>query len=128
MVRGFGKRSGRYRSGFEKSIAEALEAKGIPFEYERLSLQYEKPTRTSRYTPDFVLPNEVVIEAKGRFLAADRAKHLLIKQQHPRADIRFVFQRSASPISKGSKTTYADWCRKHGFRFADKTIPEDWLK
>lgn len=97
-------------------------------EYESTTIRYEKPAKSSRYTPDFVLPNKIIIESKGRFLTADRQKHLLIKQQHPQLDIRFVFQRSANPIAKGSKTTYAAWCLKHGFLFADKRIPEEWLK
>lgn len=70
----------------------------------------------------------LIVETKGRFTAADRKKHLLIKEQHPDLDIRFLFQRSASRLSKKSKTTYADWCRKHGFQFADKVVPEEWLK
>ena len=30
-------------------------------------------------------------------------------------------------IIKASKTTNADWCYKYGFKFAEKTIPPDWL-
>ena len=70
----------------------------------------------------------LVIETKGRFVTADRQKHILIKEQHPDLDIRFLFQNSKARISKSSKTTYADWCRKHGFQFADKVVPEEWLK
>jgi hypothetical protein len=53
---------------------------------------------------------------------------LLIKEQHPELDIRFVFSNSKTRISKQSKTTYADWCRTKGFQFADKKIPQEWLK
>jgi hypothetical protein len=52
---------------------------------------------------------------------------LLIKDQHPTTDIRFVFQNSKNKIRKGSKTTYADWCKKNGFQYSDKTIPMSWL-
>ena len=69
----------------------------------------------------------LVIETKGRFVTADRQKHLLVKEQHPDLDVRFVFQNSRARISKTSKTTYADWCNKHGFTFADKRVPEEWL-
>jgi hypothetical protein len=55
-------------------------------------------------------------------------KHLLVKAQHPDLDIRFVFSRSAAPLYKGSPTTYAMWCNKHGFVFADKLIPVAWLR
>ncbi|WP_142850908.1 endodeoxyribonuclease [Telmatospirillum sp. J64-1] len=118
-----------YRSGLEEEIAAELEARGVPVRYEvpDTVIPYTKPARMSRYTPDFVLPNGIIIETKGRFVTADRQKHLLIKQQHPDLDIRFVFSNSRQRISKQSKTTYADWCLKHGFLFADRTIPEEWI-
>jgi len=53
---------------------------------------------------------------------------LLIKEQNPKLDIRIVFQNENQKIRKGSKTTYADFCNKHGILFASKEIPEDWLK
>ena len=75
-----------------------------------------------------VVSHKIIIETKGRFVTADRQKHILIKEQHPELDIRFLFQNARSRISKTSRTTYADWCRKHGFLFADKVVPEEWLK
>lgn len=117
-----------YRSGLEKSIGAQLQAAGIDAEYEAHVLHYAKPETQHRYTPDWVLPNGIVIESKGRFLTADRQKHLLVQAQHPEKDIRFVFSNSNARISKTSKTTYAAWCRKHGFLYADKLIPVEWLK
>ncbi len=115
-----------YRSGLEDRISEQLKSLGVSFTYEVLKLKYEvHETRT--YTPDFRLDNGIVVESKGRFVAADRKKHLLVKQQHPNLDIRFVFTNSNAKISKGSKTTYADWCNKNGFLFADKLIPVEWI-
>jgi len=78
--------------------------------------------------PDFKLPNGIIVETKGRFVLADRKKHKLIKEQHPELDIRFVFSNSNTKISKKSKTTYGAWCEKLGILYADKTIPEEWLK
>ena len=118
-----------YRSGLEEKVAQDLIEAGVDFSFERLVIRYLKPSKESRYTPDFVLHhNSIIIETKGRFLTADRQKHLLVKAQHPQHDIRFVFSRSMERISKKSTTTYADWCRKHGFLFADKSIPLEWLK
>lgn len=117
-----------YRSGLEESTAENLAERGVSAEYEKKKIKYEVPPRTATYTPDFVLPNDVIIETKGRFTTADRKKHLLIQEQHPELDIRFLFQRSKSRLSKASKTTYADWCQRHGFRYADKTVPDEWLE
>ena len=116
-----------YRSGLEDKISEDLKDRNVKFEYEKLKIKYEvHEDRT--YTPDFTLPNGVIIESKGRFTSEDRKKHLLVKKQHPDLDIRFVFSNSKGKIRKGSKTTYADWCDKHGFMYADKRIPDEWVK
>lgn len=117
-----------YRSGLEEKLAEQLSQAGVEVSYESMTIPYEKPASKHRYTPDFPLPNGIIIESKGRFITADRAKHLLIKKQHPTLDIRFVFSNSKARISKTSKTTYAAWCEKYGFKYADKLIPEEWLK
>ena len=61
-------------------------------------------------------------------MASDRRKHLAIKKQHPKLDIRFVFTNSKAKLSKGAKSNYAEWCIKYGFRYYDRIIPEDWLK
>ena len=117
-----------FRSGLEETVAEQLRRLGIPVQFETLKIEYIKPARKSKYTPDFILPNGIIIETKGRFVTADRQKHLLVKQQHPDLDIRFVFSNSRTRISKTSKTTYADWCEKNGFLYADKTIPLEWIR
>ena len=115
-----------YRSGLEDKVSKQLQESGVPFEYETLKVQYEV-NEIRRYTPDFILPNGIIIETKGRFVAADRKKHLLIQQQHSHLDIRFVFSNSRAKLNKGAKSTYADWCQKHGFLYSDKLIPEEWL-
>jgi len=117
-----------FRSGLELDLDEALKSDGIDGEYEQHTIKYTKPATQHTYTPDFKLPNGIFVESKGRFLTDDRKKHLLIKAQHPNLDIRFVFTNSKSKIRKGSKTTYADWCIKYGFQYADKLIPEEWYK
>ena len=116
-----------YRSGLEVDIDKILKDNGIDGEYEQHKISYTKPATQHKYTPDFRLPNGIFIETKGRFVLADQQKHILIKAQSPELDIRFVFQNSKNKIRKGSKTTYADWCTKHGFLYADKGIPADWL-
>lgn len=116
-----------YRSGLEDKVAEQLKESGLKVEYEKLKIRY-KVEEERTYTPDFQLPNGIIIETKGRFVLADRMKHLRIKEQHPRLDIRFVFSNPYAKIRKGSKTTYADWCDKHKFKWACKLIPEEWMK
>lgn len=117
-----------YRSGLEELIAKQLETAGIPVAFEAIRVPYVKPSKPSRYSPDFVLPNGVIIETKGRFVTADRQKHLFVKQQHPDLDIRFVFSNPNARIGKKSTTTYAMWCDKAGFQYAAKVIPQAWLK
>ena len=65
---------------------------------------------------------------KGFFTVEDRRKHICIKKQHPKLDIRFVFTSSKRKIKKGSKTSYGDWCEKNKFLYHDRVIPEPWLK
>lgn len=115
-----------FRSGLEEKVARELSAQGIPVRYEEERIVYIKPARTAKYTPDYILPNGIIIETKGRFMTDDRQKHIIIKEQHPDLDIRFVFSNSRSRISKQSQTTYAAWCEKHGFQYADKSIPQSW--
>jgi Phage endonuclease I len=120
--------TGTYRSGLEVALANALADRGINGHYEEYYITYVKPESNHKYTPDFVLPNGIVIESKGVWDSDDRKKHLLIKEQYPELDIRFIFSRSKTPLYKGSKTTYASFCEAHGIKYADKTIPEDWFK
>ena len=94
-----------------------------------MKIEYTRPARQSKYTPDFVLTNSgIIVETKGRFMTDDRAKHLLLKAEHPHLDIRFVFSNPKQRISKASKTTYAMWCEKHGFKYAKGSIPIEWLR
>lgn len=118
-----------FRSGLEERVAAELEAAiGKPVPYEARTLTYEKPSKKARYTPDFELPNGIIIETKGRFVTADRQKHLLVKAQHPDLDIRFVFSNPNARISKQSATTYAAWCAAKGFKFAKGSVPQEWIK
>ena len=97
------------------------------YDYESIKIEWEDLSYRT-YTPDFILNNGIIIETKGRFLAIDRRKHLAIKRQHPKLDIRFVFTNSRNKLRKGAKSSYGQWCDKYGFRYYDRIIPEDWLK
>ena len=131
MRKRYQKKTSKYRSGLEVQIAEQLISENVDFEYESQVIKYTKPQKVHRYTPDFVLEKKkggiMHIEGKGRFLTADKQKTLLVKEQYPKLDLRFVFSNSKTKISKKSKTTYAMWCEKHGFKYADKFIPKEWL-
>lgn len=116
-----------YRSGLEEDTAKFLKQKGVKFTYEKFKIKWIDP-KTKTYTPDFVLANGIIIETKGRFISTDRAKHLAVRDQYPELDIRFVFTNSRTKLYKGSKSTYGMWCDRHGFKYADRFIPDEWLK
>jgi hypothetical protein len=116
-----------WRSGLEEAVGEQLRALGIKAAFEKIKIPFTQPEKPRHYTPDWVLPNGIIIETKGRFVTADRQKHLLVQAQHPDLDIRFVFSNSQTRISKQSKTTYAAWASTKGFMYADKLVPPAWL-
>lgn len=129
-----------YRSGLEVKIAAQLEAAGIEFDYEGTVIPYSVPAREAKYKADFpIRKTNIIIEGKGHFggsgfrgnmtanSAKERQKFALLKEQHPNWDIRFVFSRANKPIYKGSKTTHAKWAEDHGFLWAEKVIPPEWI-
>ena len=88
-----------YRSGLEVRTKDYLIEHNMPFKYEEVKIEWEDLMYRT-YTPDFVLKNGIIIETKGLFSADDRRKHLAVKTQHPKLDIRFVFTSSRKKLSK----------------------------
>ena len=131
------------RSQFERTIATSLHSRGISYEYEPTQFEYQEPLRKNKascadcgsttllrtgwYTPDFLLPNGIYIETKGRFTAADRRKHLAVREAHPDETIVMLFMRD-NKIHKNSSTFYSDWCMEHDIDFAIKDLKEEWLQ
>lgn len=130
----------RYRSGLEDRVEKQLSQTECTYGYEADKILYTVPEKEHKYTPDFTVTTKsgkvIYVETKGIWDSDDRYKHLLIKQQHPELDIRFVFSNSKAKIRKGSKTTYADVCNGLGrapfknvtWQYADKLIPTEWLE
>jgi hypothetical protein len=113
-----------YRSHLEERVAKSLDKDAIPYLYEVEKFEY---VTTSKYTPDFFIPNGVILEVKGFFKPSDRRKMLAVIQQHPELDLRMVFQRN-NTLTKQSKTTYGDWCDKHDIPWCIYPhIPDEWL-
>lgn len=115
-----------YKSGLEGAIGEQLRLAGVPHQYEPFRIPFI-PTKVRHYTPDFLLPSGIIIETKGQFVSEDRAKHLAVQAQWPHLEIRFVFSNPKARIGKKSKTTYAMWCERNGFKHAKTSIPPEWL-
>jgi hypothetical protein len=111
----------KYRSGLERSVANIMESRGMEPRHEALTLFYTKPAKKCRYLVDFITDKDksLILEVKGRFVAADRQKMLLVKEQHPHKRIVMLFGRAKNTISKKSKTTYIDWCDKNGIIWLD---------
>lgn len=140
----------RYRSGLEEKLAAQMEEEGIRFHYEPRKIPYLVPERKANYLLDFEVDevgSGIILEGKGRFTshttrcprckhcfpvgngAEARQKMVLVKEQHPELDIRFVFQRASTPIYPKSPTSYGKWCDDHGFPWSDKgKLPADWIK
>ena len=132
-----------FRSKFEQQVGEYLDKKGIKYDYESISFEYEEPLRRNRarcgdcgstdlrrvgwYTPDFVLCNGYIIESKGRFTASDRRKMKAVIEAHPDEQIVMLFMRD-NKIHKNSRTHYSDWCMENNIDFAIKEPKEEWLK
>jgi hypothetical protein len=116
-----------YRSGFEGDVAFHLEGLNIGFEYESRVVHFEQPSKSRRYTPDFILPNGIILEVKGYLTVADRQKHKWIKEQHPDLDLRFVFMKANTKLNKRSKTRYRDWADKLGILWCQgPQLPHEW--
>jgi len=132
----------KYKSKLERTNANLLEEKQITYLYEPQEgqISWFLPASLHTYTPDFWFVSKgsgkiICIETKGIWEYTDRCKHVWIKREYPKLDLRFVFTRSSTPTSKGAKQTYADICEGRGrgifrglkWKYADKKIPEDWL-
>lgn len=116
----------KYRSKLEERVAALVpDAK-----YESVKLKYTKPASNHYYLTDLELGPNNFLEIKGRLLPTERTKYLLVREQNPEITLRFFFDKSDNKLYKGSKTTYSDWCNKHGFEWTDTKLgfPKAWLK
>ena len=114
----------KWRGGLERSIIKDFEDKGVEYQYEVLNIPYRL---RKNYIPDFLLPNGIVVEAKGFWKSEDRQKIRRVIEQHPFIDLRMVFSNSANRIAKKSPTTYATYCDKLGIPYADGLVPQRWI-
>lgn len=114
----------KFRSKYEETIYNNVIDEGLTVLFEPFKLPY---FTKGNYLPDFVLPNGIIVEAKGYFDARSRAKMVAVKKNNPDLDIRMLFMNSKTKVRKGSATTYADWCNKNKFPFADGLIPLEWF-
>ena len=116
-----------YKSWLEADVAKDMARNKINFKYEDYALTYVIPAQVHTYTPDFELPNGIIVETKGRWTSADRKKMGLVIEQHPELDIRMLFALD-NKIAPKSKTRYSMWCERRGIKYAIGTaVPKEWI-
>ena len=114
-----------FRSGFEESIWNAALRSHNTLVHEPHYIPY---ILKGSYLPDFILPNGIIIEAKGYLDAASCKKMKAVKASNPHLDIRFVFQNANGKRNKRAKLRNYEWAERHGFPWAEGVIPLAWWK
>lgn len=119
------------RSRLEERFESILKDFDVPYEYEVTKIPYVVPESKHTYTVDWTLINGLLIETKG-YLSdyAERRKYVLLKEQHPDLDLRFVFD-NPNKLCGGTKMTHATWATKYGFKFCsmkDTAQIQSWIK
>uniref|UniRef100_A0A7D5FN20 Endonuclease I n=1 Tax=Escherichia virus LS2 TaxID=2743776 RepID=A0A7D5FN20_9CAUD len=87
---------GAYRSGLEAKNQQWLEQNGVKAEYESHYINYVIPASDHKYTPDFILPNGIIVETKGIFDSDDRkapsGTRTAPRVRHPVRVLKFPLQ------------------------------------
>jgi hypothetical protein len=113
-----------FRSNFEESIWDAATRSRQKIEHEPHYIPY---VMKGSYLPDFILENGIYVEAKGYLDAAACKKMKAVKASNPHLDIRFVFQNANGKRNKRAKLRNWEWAERHGFEWAEGTIPKEWF-
>jgi Phage endonuclease I len=105
------------RSKLEERFETILQDMDVQYEYEVTKIPYTIPESHHTYTVDWTLLNGKLIETKG-YLSdhSERRKYVLLKEQHPELDLRFVFD-NPNKLCGGTKMSHAKWADKYGFRW-----------
>jgi len=111
----------KYKSKFERTVADIFKKKKIVAEYEPDKFNY---TLDLTYTPDWKVTQgsaptarAVYIETKGKFDYTERRKILGVLKSNPGIDLRMMFMRN-NKLGKGSKMNYGEWCDKHEIKWS----------
>ena len=113
-----------YRTWYEVEIAKVN--KDLRYEPKDSVLEWTSKI-LHKYTPDFVLPNGVLVEAKGWFRPKEQEKYLSLKANYKELDLRFLFQKPHQKLPRAKRMTYAKWADKHKFIWAEGPyIPKEW--
>lgn len=141
MARRSKPRRGQFRSKFEWLIALDLYERKRTWEYEAVVLDYEQKVykgvcadcgssevkSARKYTPDWLLPNGILVESKGNFTPKNRTLMLDVIEANPDRDIRMLFQ-ADNFMTRKKVGRYSDWCNKKGIKYAIGRIPDEWFE
>lgn len=119
------------RSKLELKFEEILKDFEVEYDYEVTKIPYTIPESKHTYTVDWTLLNGMLLETKG-YLSnhQERYKYVLLKQQHPDLDLRFVFD-NPNKLVGGTKMTHAKWAEKYNFKWCgikDVEQIHSWVK
>ncbi len=118
------------RSKLEENFEYLLNDLEVKYKYEDTKLTYTIPESKHTYLIDWSLPNNIYVETKG-YLSdhKERSKYILIKEQYPNLDLRFVFM-DCNKLCGGAKYSHGTWATKQGFKYCsikDYEIIKEWL-
>ena len=119
------------RSKLELKFEEIIKEFDVAYNYEVTKIPYTIPESNHNYTVDWTFINGLLVETKG-YLSdhKERYKYVLLKQQHPDLDLRFVFD-NPNKLCGGTKMTHAKWAEKYGFAYCsirDVEQIKQWIK
>lgn len=119
------------RSRLEERFEVTLKEFNVPYVYEGTKISYVVPESNHTYTVDWTIGKKLLIETKG-YLSTyeERRKYILLKEQHPNMDLRFVFD-NPNKLCGGTKMSHAKWAEKYGFKFCsikDSEQLQSWIK
>ena len=105
------------RSKLELKFEEIIKEFEVQYDYEVTKIPYTIPESNHNYTVDWTFINGLLVETKG-YLSdhKERYKYVLLKQQHPDLDLRFVFD-NPNKLCGGTKQTHGAWATKYGFKW-----------
>lgn len=136
-----------YKSRYEFDIATNLKRQKMKFVYEdpgSIAAYHKNASKAEcmdcgsanvgilgHYSPDFTLANGIIIEGKGRFVAADRKKILSVLASNndiTRDMFRMLFMQDSKLSAKSTKR-YSDWCDDNDIEWdIGPEVPQEWLK
>jgi hypothetical protein len=119
------------RSKLEERFEQIIKPSGVLYGYEITKIPYTIPESSHQYIADWTFPNKLYIETKG-YLSdyTERRKYVMLKEQHPELDLRFVFV-NPKKLCGGTKMTHGEWADKYGFQWCsitDRDIILKWIK